>query len=613
MIAAGEVVERPASVVKELCENAFDAGATAVTVEIRAGGLTYIRVSDNGCGIAKEDAENAFLRHATSKLRDERGLEAIETLGFRGEALAAIASVSRIELITRPADEAEGTRVELEGGEGFRSAPAGRPAGTTITVRDLFYNTPARAKFMKTDRSEAAAVRLAIIKLALSRPDISVRYIRDGTEELYTPGDSREDSAVYTSLGRDFAVALTPVKYSGEGASVTGYVSTPGELRGNRNGQYFIVNGRCVRSHILQAALEQAYRNRNFTGRFPACVLWITINPARLDVNVHPAKTEIRLLFEKDVFDAVYYGSLSALDEPPEVREARAAAKAAETDALMRSDIFGLGSGGDDDDDCVEDGGANARFAYGGAGFVSKVPAFPERDYTPPVRDAAQVAYRTATAGERGFGGYGRTETAEAPPEPELTQSEIVPDAPYFRVVGEAMNTYIICEYGGGLWLIDKHAAHERMHFDALLSGVYDPMPQLLVTPAVIPSSEGAELLLENAELLDGLGFEIEDFGGAAAVRTVPGAVDAGDAETVLGEIANELSLGSREPTARRDAIFASVACKAAIKAGRLSEESELRRIAERVFSGEVRFCPHGRPVAFEITKSALDKAFKRI
>ena len=316
LIAAGEVVERPASVVKELLENSIDAGATVVTAEIRDGGMSYIRVSDNGSGIAPGDAETAFLRHATSKLRDERGLEAIRTLGFRGEALAAISAVSNVELLTRTAGDSVGTRVTFSGGEVTERAQAGAPTGTTMVVRDLFFNTPARLKFMKTDRAEGAGVTAAVTAAALSHPEVSIRYVKDGKEEAHTPGDGRTDSCIYSLLGREFMQGLVEARADDGEVVVTGYVSSPGSARGNRSSQYFFVNGRYVKSKTLQAALEQAYRNSLFTGRFPACVLYVRLSPAAVDVNVHPTKTEVKFQFERQVFDGVYHAALEAISAP---------------------------------------------------------------------------------------------------------------------------------------------------------------------------------------------------------------------------------------------------------------------------------------------------------
>ena len=315
LIAAGEVVERPASVVKELVENAMDAGASQITVEIRSGGMAYIRVTDNGSGILPDEVETAFLRHATSKLRDAKGLEAIATLGFRGEALAAISAVSRMEVLTCCSDDGEGRRVLNEGGRIVSNEPFGCPRGTTMIVRDLFFNTPARLKFMKTDRAEGSAVTGAVIKAALSDPSVSVKYVKDGSVEFHTPGDGRPESCIYALFGRDFFNGLLPVSLDDGTVSVTGYISRPSHVKGNRSSQFFFVNGRSVHSRTLQAVLEQAYRNNLFTGRFPACVLFIRLGYGSVDVNVHPTKREVKFSNEKAVNDAVYYAALGALEQ----------------------------------------------------------------------------------------------------------------------------------------------------------------------------------------------------------------------------------------------------------------------------------------------------------
>ena len=313
MIAAGEVVERPGNVVKELMENAVDAGAKNITVELNAGGAALIRVTDDGCGMAPEDACNCFLRHATSKLQDEHGLEAISTMGFRGEALAAISAVSRMELTTRRAEDDEGTRVSVEGGDIMDVRPTGCPKGTVFTMQGLFYNTPARLKFMKSDRAEGSHCVQLALRVALGRPDISVRCLRDGKEEFFTPGDGKQTSAVYALLGRDTALSMLPVTGQDEGVSVTGFVSSPAAGRGNRAMQYFFVNGRSIKSQLLQSAVEQAYKNTLLVGRFPGCVIYLDLDPAAVDVNVHPSKTEVKFSSEKKVFDAVYYAALSAV------------------------------------------------------------------------------------------------------------------------------------------------------------------------------------------------------------------------------------------------------------------------------------------------------------
>ncbi|MBO4832288.1 MAG: DNA mismatch repair endonuclease MutL [Oscillospiraceae bacterium] len=621
LIAAGEVVERPASVVKELIENSIDAGANDVTVEIKGGGMTFIRVSDNGCGIPADEAETAFLRHATSKLRDERGLEAIGTLGFRGEALAAIASVSRVELVTRERGCAEGLRLALEGGAVTSKNPAGCPDGTTIIVRDLFYNTPARLKFMKTDRAESSGVAAAALRCALSHPEVSVRYIRDGAEEFHTPGDGRVDSCVYTLFGRDFAAGMLEAGTSDGDVAVTGYVSTPAAAKGNRTGQYFFVNGRFVKSKTLQAALEQAYRNTLFTGRYPQCVLYISLSPSAVDVNVHPAKTEVKFLNERQVFDGVYYAALGALENRGPAQNADVAVSPSTMKVLGGPPDAAEGKG------AASPRPAGRQYAAPPHEASVKIPKASFKEMSSEEFINSFVSGRSAAPQKRGRqspvsgGTYrpGQTELdmpdipAVAPDTQRPAKTAKAPAGA--RLIGEALDTYIIVESGDSLWLIDKHAAHERVCFDRLRSQQRETMVEQLLTPVIFsPGPEDAALLAENASVFETFGISLELLGDSSvAVRSIPSYIDESDVEALLGESCAALrSGGTADPSRRRDEILHSVACKAAIKAGRRSEPEELSELAERVLSGEIRYCPHGRPVAVELTHSALDRTFKR-
>ena len=611
MIAAGEVVERPASVVKELTENAFDAGAKNITVELRGGGATYIRVTDDGCGMAPEDAGVAFLRHATSKLRDERGLESIATMGFRGEALAAISAVSRVELTTRRRGDAEGTRVLLEAGEIKDMLPAGCPEGTTMNVRDLFYNTPARLKFLKSDRSEAAACVLTALRCALGRPEVSVRCLRDGQEEFFSPGDGRIESCVYALLGREAASKMLACAGENGGVKVTGYVSSPAAGRGNRREQYFYCNGRFIKSALLQAALEQAYKNTLLTGRYPACALYLDMSCAAVDVNVHPAKTEVKFSDEKTVFDAVYYAVLSALSG--EGRSAAVEPSAGTRQmAEPKKDFYRTMTAED-----FRKSGYAAAPAPRPAAPVS-VPAAPrptalreeQLRFELPVRPAETVKMpeKPETAGLSAPAG---SKIVENP-----VQNVEKFDLPDHKIVGEAMKTYLIVECGEELILIDKHAAHERMNFDRLRAQERHIMAQSLLEPVTVrPAAEDAELLEQNGALLSELGFELEPFGERDwIVRALPADMDAGEIAGALEEICEKLrrgkSLGEKQVW---DEILHTVACKAAIKAGWDTTPEELERIAQEVLSGRVKYCPHGRPVAVRLSRKDLDKMFKRI
>ncbi len=613
LIAAGEVVERPASVVKELMENSVDAGAKLITVEIRSGGMAEIRVADDGCGMSPEDAGVAFLRHATSKLRDERGLEAIATLGFRGEALAAISSVSHIELLTRERGAEHGTAVRLTAGEIDEMGPAGCREGTVMTVRDLFYNTPARLKFMKSDRAEGSACVNAALRVALGHPEVSVRFVREGEEVFFSPGDGESRSAVYSLLGRDTALGLLACSGENEGVRVDGFVSAPHAGRGNRAMQFFFLNGRAFRSASLQAALEQAYRNTLLTGRFPACVLHLTLSPGKVDVNVHPTKNEVRFTEEKKVFDAVYYTVLSALEEKStrataEIRLSPSTEKAVQQPAAApapKPDFFKQMT-------------AEEYRRSGIAGRAAPTaPAQPA-----PVQQRIELPRDKAPAPavlplHQDLPAY---ETSRLVPRPEIPVERApepepepkAPETPDFRVIGEALDTYILVETEGSLLLIDKHACHERIIFDRIMAGRGAAMSQTLLTPVTFaPGAETVELLEQNAALLESAGFAFERFGAdALVVRAVPADSD-GSETAMLEEIAESLRAGrTADP---RDAICHTIACKAAIKAGSRSDLSELTALAARVVTGEIRYCPHGRPVAVRLTKAELDKFFKRI
>ena len=636
MIAAGEVVERPASVIKELVENALDAGAKNITVAIEDGGATCIRVTDDGCGMAPEDAGVAFLRHATSKLRDERGLEAISTMGFRGEALAAISAVSEIELVTRRRGDREGTRVTLTAGDIQDMGPWGCPEGTTMIVRRLFYNTPARLKFLKSDRSEASACLQAALRCALGHPEVSLRFLRDGKEEFFSPGDGRMDSCVYTLLGRDVAKDLLSCESQQDNMSIRGFVSSPAAGRGNRGAQYFYCNGRYIKSALLQSAVEQAYKNTLLTGRYPACVLYLSLGYGSVDVNVHPAKTEVKFSGERQVFDLVYHGVLSALaGERPGV-QARPAPEVKAEKAAPKGDFYRSMSAKE----------------FRDSGYSVKSPAAPQRSaavITPPVNRqsirtpreepevfrlrAPQAPFQTSldlppAANPVPFpsistGNDGKSLENTGLSQPEAAQGvensvqnvESLPLSDH-KIVGEALKTYIIVEQGDTLVFIDKHAAHERMIFDRLKQQQRPVMSQGLLCPVTLRlSGEDGELLETNGELLSELGFELEPFGeNEYILRSVPADIRPEDAKAAVEEICEKLRRGKApDPDAARDEILHTVACKAAIKAGWDTEERELEKLVEAVLSGQVKYCPHGRPVSIALSRKDLDKQFKRI
>ena len=616
LIAAGEVVERPASVAKELLENALDAGATAIVAEVQRGGLTYLRITDNGCGIAPQQLPTAFLRHATSKLRTAADLAAIGTLGFRGEALAAISAVSRVDIFTRQTGAPAGASLHLEGGVPGQVEETGCPEGTTICVRDLFYNTPARMKFMKKDSAEGAAVSGIVQHLALSHPEVSFKLLRDGAEVLHTPGDGQLLSAVYAAMGRDFALGLEEVRGCGGDVQVAGYVTRPLNGHGTRGRQLFFVNGRFVKSQLLCAALEEAYRNRLLKGKFPGCVLHLTLPEDRVDVNVHPAKTVVKFVSDKTAFDAVYYTVMDALDAA-----ARPKAPEKEEKPFYRTMTAQEFRQQKPQPEKRPLGSYTAR----PAAPVSRTAAQPEERpaQTMAVRDVAPEAGKpfTAPAGRPGVS-YHITPPAPKPEPvrepvqetvslPEQVTMEPPREAPW-RIAGEVLRTYIICEdEQENVWLIDKHAAHERVRFDALKAATEPIMSQTLLEPmAVELSPEDCAAVLEQLPLLERYGFRCEDFGGAVLVRGVPAGVD--DPTGALEELAEDLRLNRADPDTARDSLLQTMACKSAIKAGMHTDPAELRRLVDRVQSGEIQYCPHGRPVAVRLSKYQVEKMFKR-
>ena len=666
LIAAGEVVERPASVCKELLENALDAGASAISTELERGGLTYIRITDNGCGIAPEQLPTAFLRHATSKLRRPEDLAAIGTLGFRGEALAAIAAVSRVDIFSRQTGADCGAMLHLEGGVPEAVTEAGCPDGTTVCIRDLFYNTPARMKFMKKDTAEGAAAAGVVTHLALSHPDVSFKLLRDGQEILHTPGDGQLLSAIYAALGRDFANSLLPVSGSGGAVRVEGFITKPLAGHGTRGRQLFFVNGRFVKSQLLAAAVEEAYRNRLLKGRFPGCVLHITLPVNEVDVNVHPAKTVVKFLSDKAVFDAVHYTVKDALDRegqpaPAEkkpfyqtmtAQEFRETAPAPQGVKLPFVSGRPVGSAGADRStvnrfapaaptvqtpretvqpaaapqgdvwqvrDAAPEAGEAFTVPSGREGVVYRITP-PDAPEDSPAREQAAAeteAVPAAVMPEK----EPKNDTALSAPEAAPVQQELeMPETADsgetpWRIAGEVLKTYIICEDGEqNVWLIDKHAAHERIRFDALKADPVPPMAQQLLTPAAVTlTAEEYGAVLESLDVLAGYGFLCEDFGdGAVLVREIPDYIRAEDAAATLEELARKLLLQRADPAGARDELLHTMACKSAIKAGMTTDAAELAALVRQVQSGAVRYCPHGRPVAVQLRKYEVEKMFKR-
>ena len=652
LIAAGEVVERPASVAKELVENALDAGAKAIVVEIKNGGIAYLRVTDNGCGISKEDAPVAFLRHSTSKIRGEGDLEHISTLGFRGEALAAIASVSRIDLLSKLQEQPLGLRMHVEAGETGPVEECGCPDGTTIIVRNLFYNTPARMKFLKRDTSEAAAVEGVVQSAALSHPEVSVKLIREGKEVFHTPGDNNLRNCIYCLFGRELAAGMLAAVSQYKAIDVQGFVSKPTQARGNRLMQYFFVNGRPVKSRMLSAALDEAYKERMMKGRFPACMLFLNLPYEHVDVNVHPAKTEVKFIHEREVFQAVFFAAKTALEQDPGIVEAQLkqrgeSREAPPEDPIVESKKMPLTQL--DFSAALQTG---SQYPEPGRGFTQTRPVtvqkpqevkalfrekceqtFPQnqgrlfvcdqadriKPYTPADADSP-ISVKPFESEPIRVRPHEAENTAEVQP---ITRNEtpsleaLDEKRKEWRLVGEVLKTYIVVEEQDCVLLIDKHAAHEKILFEELKAQKGKVEGQLFLAPVVVNLTRPeVDALLQYQDELGSIGFVLDEFGGnCVAVRQAPDGIAEGDVPGVLSEITSALLDGKRPKSIDRlDEVMHSVSCKAAIKAGSKTSMEELNRIVETVMSDErIRYCPHGRPVVIELSRKELEKQFKRI
>lgn len=612
LIAAGEVIERPASVVKELVENSIDAGADKITVEIKNGGRTYIQVSDNGCGIKADEIAIAFQRHATSKIFNKEDLDSIETLGFRGEALASIAAVSKVDVITKRHEDSYGVSCSCDAGVCETPVQTGCSDGTTFIIRDLFFNVPARLKFLKKDVSEGNAIANMVSKIALSHPEISFKFIRDGKIDILTSGDGDLSSAVYSVLGKDFHGSLIPVDYALNGISVNGYVTKPLQARANRSFQNFFVNQRYVKSVTAMMALEEAYRNQIMVGKFPGCVLSVIIDPSATDVNVHPAKLEIRFTNEKPVYDSVYFAVKNALmlyDSPMEGGLSAGTSKVLTHDEIfrqpepehtqlsfaspedLRSKYFSKNDSSDENDtelktekiflsDDEEDLPKKEIFE---SGKLSYKPSEPEKM---PVKSRPDAYV-----------------TDEAPKEP-------------IEVVGEVFRTYIVVQRGSDMFLIDKHAAHERYNFDRLKRGVSTADCQMLLKPFEVDLSyEGHTAAADYQSVIERCGFKYEVLDAPKILlKGIPILLTDDDPADLLTQAADDLAAGKNGGADNLfDDLFHSVACKASIKANQFNTAEELKYLAELVINNDILYCPHGRPAIIKFTKYELEKLFKRV
>lgn len=599
LIAAGEVVERPASVVKELMENAVDAGATAITVEIQHGGISYLRVTDDGCGIDRDDVKTAFVSHATSKIKNAEDLNAILTLGFRGEALPSIAAVSKVNMITKTATEEMGTSLTIEGGIITDFSDAGCAVGTTMIVRELFYNTPARMKFLKKDVSEGNYVSAAVEKLALSHPEISFRFIRDGKQVFTTNGDGNLQNVCFSAFGKDFSNGLLEVNSAVGNVSVRGLVTPPFNCRGSRGMQYFFVNGRSVKNGTITAAFENAYKNSVMVGKFPGGVLFIELPPALVDVNVHPSKIEVRFSDERAIFDAVYHSVKTALNESTAIKQVHLPEK-----SFISSEYLARPKE-DFKQTTVEE---HITYTEKVLKPLSTQPMVLNDVSTPYTAEVDDDPFKIE---------FPIVEALQIPTPAPIIEEKTSVKEDEIRLIGEAYKTYILIEYNGTLCVIDKHAAHERILFNQLKANKQNGGSQLLLAPVTVTlGKEEYVAVTENLETILQAGFEVEDFGnGTVIVRSCPIDLAHQEIAPLIDEIAQYLVKNRRDITNEHlDWIYHNVACRSAIKAGDNNSTAELLALAKQVVNdNDVRFCPHGRPVMIELTKYELEKQFGRV
>ena len=623
LIAAGEVVERPSSVVKEMIENSLDAGAKNITLEIKNGGSTYIRITDDGCGIERDDVRKVFISHATSKISKKDDLNSIATLGFRGEAMASISAVSKVELLTKAENEEIGTRYEIAGGEELEFDDAGCPNGTTIVVRDIFFNTPARMKFLKKDVTEGNQVAGIVDRMAISHPEISFRFIRDGKQVLITSGNGDLKSTVYSVLGKEMSDSLMSVDYSFNDMRITGFVSKPTASRKSRAGQYFYINNRIVKSKTAMAALEQAYKNTIMVGRFPACVLNIELNPAQVDVNVHPAKTEVRFANEKPIFDLVYYAVKTAIENDSTVKEVEF-----KENPIYRQESKNVYQNNDN------------------KSFQAKFDFFKKKDEPPSQQviktkprenfwqvEAPKPEYKIARD-EKPKARVDINIEYEEPEEISTAKSEDTPKErdiekvvitdekdnenfiPNFKLIGEAFKTYLIVEIENELYFIDKHAAHERMNFERFKAQA-TVETQMLLAPVVVNLTKDEFIAIsENVELIKKCGFELEEFGESQIiVRAIPSLVDGDSVKDLMLEIAQKLLEHKTDILPDKiDWIYHSASCRGAVKAGDYTSRQEQEMFVKKLLSmPNIRFCPHGRPVFIKMSKYDIEKQFGRV
>lgn len=658
LIAAGEVIERPSSVIKELIENSIDSGADNITVEIKNGGISYIRITDNGCGMEPEDVPTAFLRHATSKITSKEDLNSINTLGFRGEALASICAVARVEVLTKVAGSMYGTHYIIEGSEEKLNEQTGCPDGTTIIIRDIFFNVPARLKFLKKDVAEGNAIADITSKIAVSHPEIAFKFIRNNHQDFFTPGDGDLYSSIYSVMGKDFAESLIPVKYKLNGVKIHGFTVKPLKGRPKRNFQYFFVNGRYVKSYICSYSLEEAYQNSIMEGKFPACVLLMEVSPVMLDVNVHPAKIEVRFNDDRLIHDSIFFSVKTALhnnSEPmqmeikqpipdytkplPESYDIGKQLMFADNNSNNNKSeqnisINDVGSyvGRMENTSVVGTATVNMNTTEKQYHSINEYNNKAENSIELPKSITVNIEYNNNDSSLTDIP-YKIESSEELPPLPSVPEhsggykyiNEInnVPliEQPkkeiFFRIIGEAFKEYIIAEVDKEIILVDKHAAHERILFEKLKSKKQNLQCQMMLEPIdVMLSNEEFDALIQNKQSAFELGFSFkEKRNTSVSVNGIPAILDGCDPSDLIIELANNFASNRNNPLpVILDDMYHTFACKAAIKANDENSPKELAEIVRTILEDDnIRYCPHGRPVMFKLTKYELDKQFRRI
>lgn len=666
LIAAGEVVDRPASVIKELMENSIDAGATDITVEIKNGGISFMRVTDNGVGMSEEDALLCLSRHATSKIKTARDLDAIMTLGFRGEALAAISSVARVRIMTKQKADKSGTLVECDHSKKPTASEAGCKNGTTVIVEELFANVPARRKFLKNDRSEGMAVAAVVEKIALSRPDIAIRLISDNNQKMVTAGDKKLYNTIYSLFGRDFAKKILSVDFVSEGIKVNGYIGQPDNVRSNRNFENFFINGRYIKSKTASAALEQAFSSYLQSEKFPCCILFIDIHPAFVDVNVHPTKLEVKFSNERSVFDAVYCAVKNALINNTSYTANLFEKQSIPENALKTYNTFTpvydrFDTAHKPEQMSIVEGNGNVVEKKA----IDKIP-FDDISYLSTESKPEIIEPTTVRDKEKGalppIDGYSPKTTAETfqprnyIPKPPINiehrennkefndvlasavskdegvsvnfdKNDVVKETVNgkcsYKYLGVVFDTYILVEYDKKMLMIDKHAAHERILFEKMRKNreaTNDKYQQVCLVPTRITLSKeeygACEMYREEIEKT-GFEFELDPISFCASVSVIPGGIENSLAFLLFASIAGALAGGMGNASVTKSIFFEKAlyqaSCKAAVKGGRQDSEHDMRYIVETLLNDPaIRYCPHGRPVMFELSRGAIENKFKR-